>query len=93
MQEARKILEGVFEIAFEERESLYWGIYFSYKRPNFKGLELKRNIDPFDNEPAIVEFSDYSVLLYVTEDEEDLESISVVVDGLSKFVLLKKEVL
>ncbi len=63
---ARARVEKAFGFVFAERESLYQGgIYYRYHGDGEEQFLLKRNTDPFDDEPAEQEHPDVEFLLYV----------------------------
>lgn len=65
IKEAKNKLERLCSIQFEERDSLYFGIYYSVCEINLGELyKLCHNIDPFDNEP--LEDFDFPVILFVS---------------------------
>lgn len=64
--EAKACLEELFGVRFESRDSTYQGgEYFRYGDASAEHFVLKKNIDPFDGEPAEMKFPDYPILLYV----------------------------
>lgn len=51
---------------------------------------LKENVDPFDDSPEEVEFSDYRYLLYVNNTSRPLELRANILSS-DKFILLRRE--
>jgi hypothetical protein len=85
-------LERLIGIIFEERESSYQaGIYYISGPANSEQFLLKRNVDPFDGEPAEQGFPDYPVILYINATERDAE-LKALVATRSGFALLRDEV-
>lgn len=67
---AAAALSTALAVVFEERESAYQGVYGSAGSPDGERFILKRNVDPFDDEPAEADFPDFRVLLYVDEVDD-----------------------
>ncbi len=67
IETARREVESRLSLTFQERDSLYWGIYFLFKEGEAIRLELKGNVDPFDFLPLRSEFAEYPVLFYVMQ--------------------------
>ena len=85
-------VERLFGIIFEERESSYQaGIYYIFGQANSEQFLLKRNVDPFDGEPAEQGFPDYPVILYINATERDHE-LKALLATRSEFALLRDEV-
>lgn len=92
LTEAKDVLEQVLGFSFLEADSAYQGgEYFHFGDKNAEHFVLKRNVDPFDGEPAEQDFPAYPVLLYVNDTRRSLE----LQDGLQKlgaaFELLRHE--
>ena len=64
IKEAKNQLERLCSVQFEERDSLYFGIYYSvFESDTGEIYKLCNNIDPFDNEP--LENFDFPVILFM----------------------------
>lgn len=91
-------IELILDICFEERDSTYQGgIYYLFGQTGAEQLLLKKNVDPFDGEPAEQDFAEYPLheyplLFYIHATERASELIAVVSKG-TEFKLLRHEVL
>jgi len=57
LEEARRLLEVALDIQFAGHESLYQrGDYYRWGKSVEEHFVLKRNVDPFDDEPAEMSF-------------------------------------
>ncbi len=72
-------------IAFEARESTFWGEYFSSGPPGAEHFEVRPNRD-VDKEYVEPEFAEFSTLVYVNETSRPKEVMLALsrVDGLTK---------
>lgn len=77
LEAARRAVEQALGIRLIAHESSYIGDYYKLDTMGEESLELRRNIDPLDNEPAELEFPDIGVLLYIhgTERAKELEQM------------------
>jgi hypothetical protein len=58
------LLEPVLQVAFQERESAYWGgAYFKAGRAGTEEIYLFRNYDPLEDAPIYPQASAYPVVL------------------------------
>ncbi|WP_227430346.1 hypothetical protein [Psychrobacter sp. I-STPA6b] len=65
IKEAKNKLENLCSVKFEERDSLYFGTYYSVSKDTTGEIyKLYNNIDPFDNKP--LENFDFPVILFVS---------------------------
>lgn len=89
---ARTCLETALTIVFEPRNSTYHGgNYFRCGKSEGENFILKRNVDPFDNEPAELDFPDSQLLLYVNKTLRPLDIQEVIRVGDTGFMLLQRE--
>jgi len=66
--EARTLIEGLLSTSLEEHESSFHrGPYYSRGQMGEENLELKLNLDPYEDEPNEDEFPDRAILLYVNK--------------------------
>lgn len=94
ISEAKNLLEDALHIKFEDHESTYQaGGYFRNGSSANEHFILKRNLDPYDAEPAEMSFPKHPILFYVndTSRSEDLQRRVVQKSG--SFVLLRHECL
>lgn len=84
-------LEEALGFVFQEHESFYIGVYFVYKENGKKILELRKNVDPLDDEPFLPEFATYESLLQVNQATTNLGDVAAALKKLDAFVLLKSE--
>lgn len=92
LKEAKNILEAALSIHFDARDSAYeGGDYFHHGERDGEDFVLKRNVDPFDDEPAELSFPTYPILLYVNDTlrSEELQQKLAQVEG--NLVLLRHE--
>ncbi|GKX60312.1 hypothetical protein SOASR031_26270 [Leminorella grimontii] len=91
LSEARDLLCSLLNINFHERDGTYQGgIYFLSGDRRHEHFMLKENVDPFDDSPEEVEFSDYRYLLYVNNTSRPLELRANILSS-DKFILLRRE--
>ncbi len=92
LKETKNLLEAALGIHFDARDSTYeGGDYFHHEERDGEDFMLKRNVDPFDDEPAELFFPTYPILLYVnhTLRSENLQQKLAQVEG--NLVLLRHE--
>jgi hypothetical protein len=77
LEAARLAVEQALGIKLVAHESLYFGDYYRLGRSLEEQFILRRNIDPFDSEPAELKFPQARILLYVdgTERPEEIETL------------------
>lgn len=94
---ACKDIENALGVTFTARESVYQGgLYYSYRPHGDSGAEkftLKRNVDPFDDEPVESEFPDAKLLLYVSYTSRASYIQMQLTNGATGFTLLKHKTL
>jgi hypothetical protein len=91
MESARLCIEGLLEITFIRKESLYYcGEYFFYGDKGKENFILTKNADPFDNEAAELQFPQYNVLLYINNTLKSAEFFQKISRN-DKFILLRSE--
>lgn len=71
LEAARSAIEQALEIKLEPHESFYIGDYYLGILSDGEELELRRNVDPLDGEPAEQEFPQIDVLLYISTDRTE----------------------
>jgi hypothetical protein len=92
LEEARDVLEAALGIRFEARESSYQGgDYFRWGENEAEHLILKRNVDPFDDEPVEESFSQYPILFYVNDTLRSTEVQEQIAQKAPSFALLQHE--
>lgn len=68
MDGIKKLLEDSLGIQFETRDGDYQGGgYFQWGKMSGEHFVLKWNIDPFDGEPAEMDFPAYQIIFYVND--------------------------
>jgi hypothetical protein len=68
LDKARTCIEAALDIKFELCDSDYHcGEYYRWGKVGEENFVLKKNLDPFDNEPAEISFPKYRILLYVND--------------------------
>ncbi|NDP59179.1 MAG: hypothetical protein GZ090_07470 [Oxalobacteraceae bacterium] len=86
--EAKDILEDLLDIKFEDHESSYQaGSYFKNGNSSGEHFVLKRNLDPFDDEPAEVAFPKHPILFYVNDSPRS-EYLQKILSKKSKTIVL-----
>lgn len=87
----KEILEDSIGLSFYERESSYQGgvYYYSGDRVS-ESLIIKNNLDPFDEEPVELNFSDWPVLIYVNSTGRAFELEKIMTQD-ERIVLLRRE--
>lgn len=92
ISEARNILENTLGILFEEHDSAYQGgDYFRCGTTAGENFILKRNVDPFDNDPAETNFPGFSILFYVNDTSRSVDLRETMVQKAKGFSLLRHE--
>jgi hypothetical protein len=90
LNEASVLVERALLISLEGRESTYeGGVYFRSGNKSGENFVLKRNIDPFDDEPVEQAFPEARILFYVNDTRRQAEIQDALVRG--GFVLLRSE--
>ena len=88
IEDAKSFLERKLNIKFLPKDSLYQGEYYRYGEDGSENFLLKKNIDPLDGEPAELNFSNCSILLYVNHTERTTELNNLLnKDSLNIFLL------
>ncbi|WP_338638617.1 hypothetical protein [Burkholderia pyrrocinia] len=92
LDKAKNILEAVFDIRFEVHGSSYHGdCYFKFGEVTGEHFVLKRNVDPFDDEPAEVAYPEHAVLFYVNDTSRSADLQEIVTQKVDGFILLRHE--
>jgi hypothetical protein len=92
IDEAKNLLEAAINIKFEARESSYQGgNYFRSGKTSHEHFVLKRNIDPYDDEPAEMSFPEYPTLFYVNDTLRSDDLQEKMARRAESFVLLRHE--
>jgi hypothetical protein len=90
LKNASVLVERVLSISLESRESTYQGgNYFLSGNESGEHFVLKKNLDPFDDEPVEQAFPEVRILLYVNDTQRQSEIQDALVRGGS--VLLRRE--
>jgi hypothetical protein len=89
--QVRAAVEGLLGCALEEHESAYVeGEYYRADLPDGESVVVKRNLDPFDQEPLEENFPEYPVLVYVDNTMRPSE-IRSTMERQGDFVSLRQE--
>lgn len=87
------VAQAALGVIFEERDSsCQEGAYCGFKGDGSESIIIKINIDPFDGDPAEVEFPEYSVLLYVNSTRRS-SGLEGAIGRCAVFELLRRDVL
>jgi hypothetical protein len=86
--EAKDLLEDLLDIKFEDHESAYQaGNYFKNGKSFEEHFVLKRNLDPFDDEPAEMSFPKHPNLFYVNDSSRS-KYLQKILSKKSKIIVL-----
>ena len=92
INEAKNLLEGALDIKFEAHDSSYQGgDYFRSMEITDEHFVLKRNIDPYDNEPVEMLFPGYPILFYVNDTSRSADLQGQMAQKAKSFDLLRHE--
>lgn len=92
LESARIMIEQALGFHLAEHESLYLGgSYYRWGNLGQEHFILQRNIDPFDNEPAELEFPEITILLYVNETERPIELEQILTAKIPNIKLLRRK--
>lgn len=92
LTKAKEILEELLTLQFEARESEYQGgEYFHAGCMIAESFELKRNVDPFDDDSVEMNFPEFPTLLYINESSKSEELIKSLALADRDFILLRHE--
>ncbi|MDB5824325.1 MAG: hypothetical protein JWR21_3029 [Herminiimonas sp.] len=92
MEVAKSLLEASLDIEFEVRDSDYQGgKYYKCGRTGVENFVLKRNVDPFDGEPAEMPFPDHKISFYVNDTLRSADLQNRISQKAKGFVLLRHE--
>ena len=92
LEAARLAIERSLGIRLAAHESLYLGgDYYRLGHGGEEHFVLRRNIDPFDTEPAESKFPQARILFYVNETERPEEIEMLLLKQLPNVVLLRRE--
>lgn len=92
IDEAKNFLESALNITFEAHDSSYQGgDYFRSGDVTDEHFVLKRNIDPYDNEPAEMTCSEYPILFYVNDTFRSVDLRGRIDQKIGKVFLLRHE--
>ncbi len=87
-EQAKKEIEELCSVIFIEHDSLYWGIYYCTQNSiSEEVIQIKNNLDPFDNEP--IEDCDFTVIVYV---DNVLTNNNKLIAESKNFTLISREV-
>jgi len=90
--EAREAVEKLLSLKFEGRVSDYQsGEYFLAGDKAGEYFELKRNLDPFDGDPAEMNFPEFPTLLYINATSRSKTLKEIVGGAQGEFSLLRHE--
>jgi len=91
LEAAKLAVEQALGIRLTAHESLYFaGNYYRLGRLGEEHFILRRNIDPFDGEPAELEFPEVGILLYVNETERPRELEQILTTKTPGLLLLRR---
>lgn len=91
LEDARQAIEDALGIKFASHESLYLaGEYFRYGTGDDEHYILRRNLDPFDGEPAEPSFPGMNILLYINKTERSSEIERLLISKISGMLLLRR---
>ena len=92
LAEAKEILQELLALQFEERESTYHGgEYFRAGNKAGEHFQLKENVDPFDDDPAEMNFPEFPSLLYISATLRSDELREIMEHSRGSFSLLRVE--
>jgi len=92
IDEAKNILEAALDIKFEAHDSSYQGgDYFRIGKTTDEHFVLKRNVDPYDDEPAEMSFPEHPILFYVNDTSRSADLQGRMAQKAENFVLLRHE--
>jgi len=92
LAEAKEIFEELLTLQFEARESTYQGgEYFHAGSRTGEEFELKENVDPFDDDPAEMNFPEFPTLLYINATLRSDELRGIMEHARGSFSLLRDE--
>jgi len=92
LAEAKGILEELLSLQFEARESTYQcGEYFRVGNRAGEHFEIKKNADPFDDDPAEMNFPEFPTLLYINATSRSDELREIMEHARGGFALLRDE--
>lgn len=92
IDEAKVLLESVLGIKFDARNGDYQGgDYFQCGRVGNENFILKRNIDPYDGEPAELKFPDQQILLYINNTPRSVELQTLIKQRVGSLTLLSHD--
>jgi hypothetical protein len=91
LEDARIAFQQALGVTMVPRDSLYLGgSYYRYASSGQENFMIRRNLDPFDGEPAELDFPDMPVLLYVNETERSRELEQILTTNIPSLVLLRR---
>ncbi|HEF5875097.1 TPA: hypothetical protein SAY52_005789 [Burkholderia cenocepacia] len=92
MDKAKSILEAALDIQFEVHGSSYHGDrYFKFGEVASEHFVLKRNVDPFDDEPVEIAYPEHAVLFYVNDTSRSADLQEIIAQKADGFILLRHE--
>ena len=92
LAEAKEILEELLTLQFEARESTYQGgEYFHTGSMTGEEFQLKENVDPFDDDPAEMNFPEFPTMLYINATLKSEELREIMEHARGSFALLRHE--
>lgn len=92
LEDAKKMLEEIMHISFEEHDSRYHrGPYFSFGQMGEENFEVKVNLDPFEDAPNEQDFQHSRFLLYVNNTNRSQELRRMFSNSNGNVVLLRHE--
>lgn len=69
LEDVRSNVEKALPVKFEPHESSFIGDYFLADMANDENIQIRKNIDPIDGEPAEGQYPEASILIYVNGTE------------------------
>ncbi|TKC79202.1 hypothetical protein FAZ69_30540 [Trinickia terrae] len=92
IDKAKSILETALGIRFVAHSGSYHGDrYFIFGDDEGEHFVLKQNVDPFDDEPAEMDYPEHPILLYVNDTSRSVDLQKIIAKKAEGFVLLRHE--
>lgn len=92
INEAKVLIESALGIKFDARNGDYQGgDYFECDGPGDENFILKRNIDPYDDEPIEMKFPKHQILFYINDTLRSAELKMLIEQGAGSLALLRHD--
>lgn len=70
IEAAKSVLEPLLDCIFEARDSEHYaGLYYLATIGDREGIRIRHNLDPYDDEPAELDFPQYAVVVDVYDTD------------------------